>query len=129
MKAISSFDPKKEAIVDIKYKSLMDTTRAGIGGPTSFIKLDSYHPDHMVYSYSAPRDVIAVFSEIYYEKGWKMLIDGVEKAKPKPASNKMEPASDIFSEIYYEKGWKMLIDGVEKPYFRADYVLDRKSVV
>jgi uncharacterized membrane protein YfhO len=22
---------------------------------------------------------VAVFSEIYYEKGWKMLIDGVEK--------------------------------------------------
>lgn len=79
MKAISSFDPKKEAIVDIRYKNLMDTTRAGIGGPTAFIKLESYHPDHMVYSYSAPRDVIAVFSEIYYDKGWTMLIDGVEK--------------------------------------------------
>lgn len=79
MKAISSFDPKKEAIVDISYKNLMDTTRAGIGGPSAFIKLDSYHPDHMVYSYSAPRDVIAVFSEIYYNKGWKMYIDGVEK--------------------------------------------------
>jgi len=79
MKAISSFDPKKEAIVDMRYKSLIDTTRAGVGGPTAFIKLDSYHPDHLVYSYSAPRDVIAVFSEIYYDKGWKMLIDGVEK--------------------------------------------------
>ncbi|MCX2485191.1 hypothetical protein [Pedobacter sp. MR2016-24] len=79
MKAISSFDPKKEAIVDQRYKSLIDTTRAGVGGPTAFIKLDSYHPDHLVYSYSAPRDVIAVFSEIYYDKGWKMLIDGVEK--------------------------------------------------
>ncbi len=79
MKAISSFDPKKEAIVDMKYKSAMDTTRAGIGGPTAFIKLDSYHPEHLVYSYSAPRDVIAVFSEIYYDKGWTMLIDGVEK--------------------------------------------------
>ncbi|MBB6502335.1 hypothetical protein [Pedobacter cryoconitis] len=79
MKAISSFDPKKEAIVDIRYKNLIDTAKAGLGGPTASIKLDSYHPDHMVYSYSAPRDVIAVFSEIYYDKGWKMLIDGVEK--------------------------------------------------
>jgi len=79
MKAISSFDPKKEAIVDIKYKSLIDTTRAGVGGPTANIKLESYHPDHLVYSYSTPRDVVAVFSEIYYDKGWTMLIDGVEK--------------------------------------------------
>lgn len=79
MKAISSFDSKTEAIVDQQFKNRIDTTRAGLGGPTAFIKLDSYHPDHMVYSYSAPRDVIAVFSEVYYDKGWKMFIDGVEK--------------------------------------------------
>ncbi|WP_158798569.1 hypothetical protein [Pedobacter sp. L105] len=79
MEALNSFDPKKEVIVDNQYKSLIDTTRAGTGGPTSFIKLDSYHPDHMIYSYSAPKDVIAVFSEIYYKAGWKMYIDGVEK--------------------------------------------------
>ncbi|WP_316819770.1 hypothetical protein [Pedobacter gandavensis] len=78
MKAISSFDPKKEAIVDIRYKPLIDTKRLG-ADPTAFIKLDSYHPDHLVYSYSAPRDVIAVFSEIYYDKGWNMYVDGVKK--------------------------------------------------
>lgn len=78
MKAISSFDPKKEAIVDVRYKSLIDTKKVG-ADPTAFIKLDSYHPDHLVYSYSAPRDVIAVFSEIYYDKGWNMYVDGVKK--------------------------------------------------
>lgn len=78
MKAISSFDPKKEAIVDVQYKHLIDTKRLGVD-PSAFIKLDSYHPDHLVYSYSAPRDVIAVFSEIYYDKGWNMYVDGVKK--------------------------------------------------
>lgn len=78
MKAISSFDPKKEAIVDVRYKSLIDTKKVG-ADPTAFIKLDSYHPDHLVYSYSAPRDVIAVFSEIYYDKGWNMYVDEVKK--------------------------------------------------
>ncbi|RZL47212.1 MAG: hypothetical protein EOP00_12595, partial [Pedobacter sp.] len=78
MKAISSFDPKKEAIVDQQYKKLIDTTRLG-ADPTAFIKMEKYHPDHIEYSYSAPRDVIAVFSEIYYDKGWNMYIDGVEK--------------------------------------------------
>ncbi|WP_379088115.1 hypothetical protein [Pedobacter sp. UC225_65] len=29
MKAISSFDPKKEAIVDQEYKKFIDTTRLG----------------------------------------------------------------------------------------------------
>ncbi len=78
MKAISSFDPKLEAVVDEKFKAQLDTTRLG-ADPTAFIKMEKYHPDHIEYSYSAPRDVIAVFSEIYYDKGWNMYIDGVQK--------------------------------------------------
>ncbi|TKC13043.1 hypothetical protein FA048_05340 [Pedobacter polaris] len=78
MKAINSFDPKQEAIVDEQYKKLIDTTRLG-ADPTAFIKMEKYHPDHIEYSYSAPRDVIAVFSEIYYDKGWNMYIDGKQK--------------------------------------------------
>jgi hypothetical protein len=78
MKAINSFDPKKEAIVDVRYKGLIDEKRLG-PGDGAMIKLDSYHPDHLVYSYSAPTDVIAVFSEIYYDNGWNMYIDGAKK--------------------------------------------------
>lgn len=78
MKAINSFDPKQEAIVDEQYKKLLDTTRLG-ADPSAFIKMENYHPDHLEYSYSAPRDVIAVFSEIYYDKGWNMYIDGEQK--------------------------------------------------
>jgi uncharacterized membrane protein YfhO len=43
------------------------------------ITLTSYNPDHLVYQTGSTSNEIAVFSEIYYEKGWKMLIDGVEK--------------------------------------------------
>lgn len=78
MKAISSFDPKVEVIVDEQYKKLLDTTRLG-ADPSAFIKMEKYHPDHIEYSYSAPRDVIAVFSEVYYDKGWNMYVDGVQK--------------------------------------------------
>lgn len=78
MKAISSFDPKQEAIVDEQFKKLIDTTRLG-ADPSAFIKMEHYNPDHIEYSSSAPRDVIAVFSEIYYDKGWNMYIDGVQK--------------------------------------------------
>ena len=79
MKAINSFDPKKEAIVDEMYKDRIDEKRVIAADPNAFIKLDSYHPDKMEYSYSAPTDVIAVFSEIYYDKGWNMYVDGEEK--------------------------------------------------
>lgn len=79
MKGISSFDPLQEAIVDERYKSLIDTTKVAAAGANSIIKLESYHPDHLVYSYSSPTDVIAVFSEIYYDKGWNMYVDKVKK--------------------------------------------------
>ena len=78
MKAISSFNPKNVAIVDLQYKSLIDSTRLG-ADPGAFIKMEKYHPDHIEYAYSAPRDVLAVFSEIYYDKGWNMYVDGEKK--------------------------------------------------
>ena len=78
MNAINSFDPKQEAIVDESFKSLLDTNKLG-ADPTAFIKMEKYHPDHIEYSFSAPRDAVAVFSEIYYDKGWNMYVDGVEK--------------------------------------------------
>lgn len=79
MKAINSFDPKQEAIVDQQYKGMIDLKRVGPGAATSMIKLESYHPDHLVYSYSSPNDAVAVFSEIYYDKGWNMYVDKVKK--------------------------------------------------
>ena len=78
MEAISSFDPKKEAIVDDQFKNLIDTNRLGTG-TEGFIKLTNYNPDHMTYEYSTSKDAIAVFSEIYYNKGWKMYVDKIEK--------------------------------------------------
>lgn len=78
MQAISSFDPKTEAIVDQQYKSLAESKPHPIDGSAT-IKLTSYNPDHMVYQSGSQTEQIAVFSEIYYDKGWKMLIDGTEQ--------------------------------------------------
>lgn len=78
MQAISSFDPKNEAIVDKQYKSAIDEKSLG-NDPAGKIDLVSYNPDHMIYQSGSTASQIAVFSEVYYNKGWKMLIDGVEK--------------------------------------------------
>lgn len=77
MQAISSFDPSKEAFVHEEFKNQIDDKRLGLANNAS-IKLTSYHPDKMVYEYSAPNDVFAVFSEVYYDKGWKAYVDGEE---------------------------------------------------
>lgn len=79
MVAISSFTPKDEAIVDKQYKSVIDEKTLGAGAGEGKIELTSYSPDHMVYQSGSTASQIAVFSEVYYNKGWKMYIDGVEK--------------------------------------------------
>ncbi len=78
MQAISSFDPKNVAIIDKQYSSLIDAKQLAID-TNAAITLTSYNPDHMVYQSGSTTSQIAVFSEIYYNRGWKMLIDGKEQ--------------------------------------------------
>ncbi len=40
----------------------------------NFIELASYAPNKMVYNYSSDRPQIALFSEVYYNPGWKATI-------------------------------------------------------
>ena len=75
MMAISSFDPKNVMVVDQKFKSLIDVKKVGYDG-NGFIRLTNYHPDHLTYEYSSGRDALAVFSEMWYEKGWNAYVDG-----------------------------------------------------
>ena len=77
MQAISSFDPAKEAFVHQEFKDRLQANKLGSATNAS-IKLTAYHPDKMEYEYSAPNDVFAVFSEVFYDKGWKAFVDGEE---------------------------------------------------
>jgi hypothetical protein len=77
MQAISSFAPKDEAIVDQQYKNLIDLKEVTLD-PNGTIELVNYNPDHLTYKTGSSSTQIAVFSEIYYNKGWKMFIDGKE---------------------------------------------------
>jgi len=78
MQAINGFDPLKEAFIHEEFKPLLDEKR--LGRPVnSSIALTSYRPDRLVYEYSAPNDALAVFSEIWYDKGWKAYVDGEER--------------------------------------------------
>jgi xanthosine utilization system XapX-like protein len=78
MQAISSFNPKKEAIVHQEFKSLVESEKVGVA-QNGGIVLTSYHPDLLKYEYTSDKNVVAVFSEIWYPKGWKMYVDGEEK--------------------------------------------------
>lgn len=78
MNAINSFDPLREAFIHQEFRSQLDESRLGSTRESSSIELVSYRPDHLVYEYSTPNDGVAVFSEMWYDKGWKAYIDGQE---------------------------------------------------
>lgn len=46
--------------------------------PKRLIRLTDYRPNYLKYDYVAPDNGVAVFSEIFYDKGWKAYVDGVE---------------------------------------------------
>lgn len=46
--------------------------------PGRSIVLVEYHANRLRYEYSTPAEAVAVFSEIYYDKGWTATIDGEE---------------------------------------------------
>ncbi|WP_316751457.1 YfhO family protein [Pedobacter gandavensis] len=80
MAAIGTFKPKETVVIDEQYKPLVKAQElSAVPASSGTIKLSRYFPDRMVYESSSPQANIAVFSEIYYNKGWKMFIDQVEQ--------------------------------------------------
>ncbi|HCN84907.1 MAG TPA: hypothetical protein DIT07_15010, partial [Sphingobacteriaceae bacterium] len=126
MASINSFNPKEVAFVDEKFKPMIDEKKVGYS-PTGLIKLTSYRPDDLIYEYSADRDVIAVFAEIWYDKGWNAYVDGekinhfradyILRAAQLPGGNhklefKFEPASYYTGEKISLMASILLIAGI-----------------
>ncbi len=78
IKALDSLNTKNIAVVNTKYKSELkgnyqiDSLAA--------ISLTNYKANELTYNSNANSNQFAVFSEIYYDKGWKAFIDGKETA-------------------------------------------------
>ena len=73
IEAVQNFDPKTTAIVDKRFeKELFNFTK----DPSAKIELTSYKPNYLTYKSETNSDQLAVFSEIYYDKGWNAYIDG-----------------------------------------------------
>lgn len=72
--ALTNFNPAELAVVDVRFKNELNGFKQGDNSGT--IKLDKYEPNDLIYSSSAGGNRLAVFSEIYYAKGWNAYIDG-----------------------------------------------------
>lgn len=79
IEALTAFNPEITAVVDKRFS---DRLSGFVAAPdsTAQIKLKSYAPNKLKYTYNAATDQLAVFSEIYYDKGWNAYVDG----KPAP---------------------------------------------
>lgn len=75
LKMAYNFEPATDVVMlESEAKKLSAKTYSGMGT----IKMTSYHPEKLVYSYDSDQKQFAVFSEIYNKDGWKAFVDGKE---------------------------------------------------
>lgn len=76
MAAFSTLNPKETAVVQQAFRDKVQG--AGNWTAQGTIKLDKNDNDVVDYSFSSNEEQFAVFSEVYYDDGWKAFIDGKE---------------------------------------------------
>lgn len=76
---VGDIDPKEEAVIDMeKFGSFVEGFNPS-ADPSATINLTSYAPNKLVYQANTNKEMLAVFSDVYYNggtKGWNMYIDG-----------------------------------------------------
>jgi hypothetical protein len=75
LEALNTIDPRKTAVIDKRFENLISKT-ALVPDSTAFIELTEYRPNYLKYQSGTASEQLAVFSEVYYETGWKAFIDG-----------------------------------------------------
>jgi len=76
IKAVTQdFRPDSLAIVNREFEANLGSF-TGMRDSSDFIALKEYAPNSLLYSYRAKNDALALFSEIYYPKGWNAYVDG-----------------------------------------------------
>jgi hypothetical protein len=73
--ALDQFNPADTAIVDKSFASMLSGYTGGRDSLDA-IRLTAYQPNRLDYEYTSAKDGLAVFSEIYYPKGWDAYVDG-----------------------------------------------------
>ena len=75
--ALENLDTKNVAIIEDVFASEVSSTTFEPES-TATIQLKSYQPNELRYSSNTLSNQFAVFSEMYYEKGWNAYIDGTK---------------------------------------------------
>ncbi len=74
MKLIGEVNTKTELVVDKSFENQLP--KIITSDSTASISLTHYAPNKLVYNFKSSTDQVAVFSEIYYDKGWNAYVNG-----------------------------------------------------
>jgi hypothetical protein len=120
--ALDNFIPATTAVIHKEFEPLL----SGFSGevdPVSAIRLSSYEPDKMTYeARGLKKPQLAVFSEIYYPRGWNVYINGEEAAYFRAnyvLRAMMVPAGDHTIEFRFEP----------RPYYTGNKISFAGSVI
>lgn len=72
---LNDFDPELWAVVDKRFSEHY-AGKVFESDPDANIKLTSYAPNKLTYKANTSSQQVAVFSEIYYDKGWNAYLNG-----------------------------------------------------
>jgi uncharacterized membrane protein YfhO len=71
--ALKELDVRNTAVVDKRFKDQLITN---LSNDSASISLTDYKPNYLKYKSNSTNDGIAIFSEIYYDKGWNAYVNG-----------------------------------------------------
>lgn len=75
--ALDEIDTKTTAVADRRFREPNADYRPA--DSTAAIALTEYRSNYLRYEYTSPEPAVAVFSEIYYDRGWTAYVDGTEQ--------------------------------------------------
>jgi hypothetical protein len=73
--ALTGFQSKNTAVIDKKFEATLKGFTFSKDSLSTII-LTKYQPNKLVYESNTTGPQLAVFSEVYYDKGWNAYIDG-----------------------------------------------------
>lgn len=73
--ALDEISPLRTAVVDKRFAGEVSGFTP-VADSTATITLTNYRPNRLTYASEANSDQLAVFSEIYYQPGWRVTVDG-----------------------------------------------------
>lgn len=77
IEALNSINPLETAVVEKRFRKELEGFVPQLDS-TATITLENYRPNRLTYKSKAEKEQLAIFSEIYYQPGWKAFIDGKE---------------------------------------------------